>query len=198
MPELLKLLRNFIGLQFSITEYKHQLQVVQVNKSCHHFHLLNLVHLEKGEAVFQDAGILHAYLEGKNVEIMANSDNVLRGGLTNKHIDVAELMKHVKFEPVEPFIIHPEQKLNGEEVYKTPARDFELSCFRLGPNEETEFLSQTLDILLLLEGVVFLKQGETRLELQKGEAAVVLGCDTHIRAKENAFLFRATTPVHSP
>jgi mannose-6-phosphate isomerase len=46
------------------------------------------VHLEKGEGIFQTAGVPHAYLQGQNVEVMASSDNVLRGGLTNKHIDV--------------------------------------------------------------------------------------------------------------
>ena len=61
--------------------------------------------LQPGQAVYQDAGLPHAYLEGQNVEIMSNSDNVLRGGLTPKHVDVKELMKHVKFEPTIPNII---------------------------------------------------------------------------------------------
>ena len=51
-------------------------------------YLLNLVHLQPGQGTFQPAGVLHAYLEGVNVELMANSDNVLRGGLTTKHVDV--------------------------------------------------------------------------------------------------------------
>jgi mannose-6-phosphate isomerase len=176
----------------------------KVDRGIFSIYLLNLVHLQKGEAVFQDAGILHAYLEGQNVEIMANSDNVLRGGLTSKHIDVEELMKHVKFEPVQPFIIHPRENLNGEEVYTTPSDDFELSCFKLGAGEQTEFISETADILLLLEGSVSLAERRAdgkinkveSIELQRGEAAVVLACHTHIDAKESAILFRATTPVH--
>ena len=75
------------------------------------------MYLKKGEAVFQGAGILHAYLEGQNVEIMANSDNVLRGGLTPKHVDVAELMKHVIFEPVDPNIIHGKPVSAAENVF---------------------------------------------------------------------------------
>jgi mannose-6-phosphate isomerase len=55
-------------------------------------YLLNLVHLRPGQGTFQPAGVLHAYLEGVNVELMANSDNVLRGGLTTKHVDVPELL----------------------------------------------------------------------------------------------------------
>lgn len=175
----------------------------KIDRGIFSIYLLNLVHLQKGEAIFQGAGILHAYLEGQNVEIMANSDNVLRGGLTNKHVDVKELMKHVLFEPIAPFIIHPEENLNGEEVYLTPAGDFELSCFKLGNGEQTEFVSETADILLLLEGSVNLMErdpagkikSENALSLVKGESAVVFACHTHIVAKENALLFRATTPV---
>ena len=174
-----------------------------IDRGIFSIYLLNLVHLQKGEAVFQDAGILHAYLEGQNVEIMANSDNVLRGGLTKKHIDVSELMKHVLFEPIEPLIIHAAEKLNGEEVYPTPSKDFELSCFKLGPGEQTEFVSETADILFLLEGAVSLAETETygkvrtdkSIDLGKGESAVVLACHTHIKAMEDSILFRATTPV---
>ena len=176
----------------------------KIDRGIFSIYLLNLVHLQKGEAVFQDAGILHAYLEGQNVEIMANSDNVLRGGLTNKHIDTKELLKHVKFESVQPFIIHPVENLNGEEVYPTSAGDFELSRFHLEAGEGTQFVSETADILLLVEGAVLLMEtdeaGVIRKErsvlLQKGESAVVFACHTHVKATEAALLFRATTPIH--
>ncbi len=62
-------------------------------------YLLNLVHLHPGEGTFQPAGTLHAYLEGANVELMANSDNVLRGGLTPKHVDAQGLLDTLTFEP---------------------------------------------------------------------------------------------------
>jgi mannose-6-phosphate isomerase len=134
---------------------------------------------------------------------MANSDNVLRGGLTTKHVDVQELMKHVRFEPIAPFIIHPQENLNGEQVYLTPAGDFELSCFHLEKGEQTEFVSETADILLLIEGSVKLEErdedGKIRNEavvmLEKGESAVVFACHTHIHATQNVLLFRATTPL---
>ena len=61
-------------------------------------YLLNLVHMRPGQGTFQPAGVLHAYLEGVNVELMANSDNVLRGGLTTKHVDVPELLNILTFE----------------------------------------------------------------------------------------------------
>ena len=68
-------------------------------------YLLNLVHLRPGQGTFQPAGVLHAYLEGVNVELMANSDNVMRGGLTTKHVDVAELLKILTFEGGTPEVI---------------------------------------------------------------------------------------------
>src|SRR4029453_9451423 len=96
----------------------------------------NLVNLQPGDTIFQDAGIPHAYLEGQNMEIMANSDNVLRGGLTVKHIDVPELMKHIRFEATEPKIIHPVKRVNSaEEIYETPAADFQLSRILLTPHQ---------------------------------------------------------------
>ncbi|MGZ3940605.1 MAG: mannose-6-phosphate isomerase, class I, partial [Flavisolibacter sp.] len=77
----------------------------RVDRGIFSIYLFNLVHLKEGEGIFQASGLPHAYLEGQNVEIMANSDNVLRAGLTDKHIDVAELLKHVKFETTIPNIL---------------------------------------------------------------------------------------------
>jgi len=73
-------------------------------------YFFNLLRLEEGQGIFQPEGLPHAYLEGQNVEIMANSDNVLRAGLTDKHIDVPELLKHVKFEPTYPNILEGDGK----------------------------------------------------------------------------------------
>ena len=98
-----------------------------IDRGIFSIYLFNLVHLLPEQAVFQDAGLPHAYLEGQNVEIMSNSDNVLRGGLTPKHVDVKELMKHVKFEPTVPNIITGKPVDLQEVVYQTPAPDFELS-----------------------------------------------------------------------
>ncbi len=99
-------------------------------------YFFNLVHLQEGEGIFQDAGIPHAYLEGVNVELMANSDNVFRGGLTPKHIDVPELMQHLVFDPVTPHVLQGEALSEAEEVYKTPAPDFELRRLDLKPDQQ--------------------------------------------------------------
>ncbi|MBK8870498.1 MAG: mannose-6-phosphate isomerase, class I [Elusimicrobia bacterium] len=88
--------------------------------------LLNLVKLKPGEALYLPAGVLHAYLEGTAMEIMANSDNVLRGGLTPKHVDVPELLKTVVFEGALPEVLSPRAVRGAESVYRTGAAEFEL------------------------------------------------------------------------
>jgi mannose-6-phosphate isomerase len=83
--------------------------------------LLNCVRLTPGEAVFLGAGNLHSYLQGTGVEIMASSDNVLRGGLTPKHVDVPELLRTVDTTPLDDPIVRPR---DGH--YDTPAPEFHL------------------------------------------------------------------------
>lgn len=168
-----------------------------IDRGIFSIYFLNLVQLKKGEAIFQDAGILHAYLEGQNIEIMANSDNVLRGGLTPKNIDIEELMKYVTFKPVDPWIIQGTIE-NGERVYKTPAHDFELSAFELGQGDSASFTTDTADIVLVTQGKVQVECGEQQLELGKGESAVVFGArPARLQSQLPAMLFRASVPVHN-
>jgi mannose-6-phosphate isomerase len=140
----------------------------------------------------------HAYLEGQNVEIMADSDNVLRGGLTNKHVDVKELMKHIQFEETVPVTLHPQKNNNNEEVYMTAVPDFRLTHFKLKEEDVSSFKSATGEILLLIEGKVLILSDSDELELSKGEAAFI-PVDSHITIKALAGgdLFRATVPVHT-
>ncbi|MFJ6697477.1 mannose-6-phosphate isomerase, class I [Streptomyces sp. NPDC091272] len=93
--------------------------------------LLNHVELQPGEALFLGAGVPHAYLDGLGVEIMANSDNVLRCGLTPKHVDVPELLRVVRFEATDPGVLRPEASPEGEELYDTPTDEFRLSRYVL-------------------------------------------------------------------
>jgi mannose-6-phosphate isomerase len=168
----------------------------KIDRGIFSIYFLNLIQLQKGEGIFQDAGILHSYLEGKNVEIMANSDNVLRGGLTTKNVDVKELMRHVKFEETIPVILHP-VKSGNEDVFFTAAPDFKLIHYKLKTGETTSFHSATAEILLLIEGKVLLQAASEQLNLLKGEASfIVSGTNTAIRAEVDAEFFRATVPVH--
>ena len=157
-------------------------------------YFFNLVELKKGEGVFQDAGVPHAYLEGQNVEMMSNSDNVLGGGLTVKHIDVPELMKHVRFEAVDPVILRPMEN-NGEEmVYDTPVDDFILSSFRLKKGEKSAFSTTSVDIILQIEGKISLQESGREINLSEGEAALILP-ESHVQLKseQDSLVFRATS-----
>jgi mannose-6-phosphate isomerase len=140
----------------------------------------------------------HAYLEGRNIEIMASSDNVLRGGLTTKHIDVPELLKHVKCEPTYPNIIKGEMR-NGERVYKTPAPDFELSLFNMQEGDELSFMANTAEILLLAEGEVTASDGSNKVTLKPGSPSAVVfpGDKIGLKSAGNSLLFRASVPVHN-
>lgn len=169
-----------------------------IDRGIFSIYLFNIVYLQKGEAVFQDAGILHAYLEGQNVEIMANSDNVLRGGLTPKHIDVAELMKHVIFEPVEPNIIHGRAVSSSEKVFSTPAPDFELSKITLAAGELYSLNIVSADIFLVLDGKVEVNPSHGNSSFSKGETFLSInGSTISIMAITDAVIYRASVPGRS-
>lgn len=160
-------------------------------------YLFNVVNLHPGEAIFQDAGILHAYLEGQNMEIMANSDNVLRGGLTNKHIDVSELMKHVKFEPIVPKVIKAVPgRAKGEEIFPTPVNDFELHRLSLKAGEPISVPTTTADIFFVYEGSAEATAGNDKVSLWKGEALLAkAGTEVQFTTGEKAVIFTATVPA---
>lgn len=174
----------------------HFSQQGHIDRGIFSIYLFNLVHLQAGQAIFQDAGVPHAYLEGQNVEIMASSDNVLRGGLTSKHIDVTELLKHVKCEATHPDIL-PGLKKQGAWVYETPAPDFELSRYVLIAGEEISFTTHTTEIILLTEGGIKCNSGDAVVDLGIGQLAAVAfaGQAVKIFAVRNAQVYRASVPV---
>ena len=172
-------------------------QPAKIDRGIFSIFFFNLLRLKKGEGVFQDAGVPHAYLEGQNVEIMANSDNVLRGGLTRKHIDVKELMKHIKFEETIPNILIP-QKINDEEIYRTAAPDFKLSRFGLYKEDSSSFVSATGEIILAMEGKLLISSDTNQLEIDKGEAAFIISHrKISLTALSHSSMYRASVPVHN-
>jgi mannose-6-phosphate isomerase len=183
---------DFWAARAALTFNEHELY----DRGIFSIYLLNLVHLQPGEAIFQDAGILHAYLEGQNMEIMANSDNVLRGGLTPKHIDVNELMKHVTFRAHTPQIIKGSKVGEYEEVFTSPAPDFELSRVVLEKGQIAEMTSITTEIFIVMRGVVSMKEKAAgEILLSRGDAAVAFDDATiTISANEPAELYRASVP----
>lgn len=99
--------------------------------------LMNLVTLRRGEGLFVPAGVLHAYLEGLGVELMAASDNVLRGGLTPKHVDAAELVSVLDPAPGLPPVIRPRDLGDGVRAYDVPIADFALYAVTPGEAHAT-------------------------------------------------------------
>ena len=160
-------------------------------------YLLNLVRLQPGEATYQSAGTLHAYLEGVNVELMANSDNVLRGGLTPKNVDVTELMRVLRFDEGKVDIIHGRDAGNGETVFATPAAEFELS--RIQCSKDKGYHSGTRtgpDILIVMEGQVTATADADKLQINKGEPFFASqDCSYEITSQsEIAVVFKASVP----
>jgi mannose-6-phosphate isomerase len=133
---------------------------------------LNLVTLRRGEAMNIPAGILHAYVRGFGVELMANSDNVLRGGLTPKHIDIGELTAILRFAPFTPEILKPAAAGDGLEAYPSPFGEF--SLYRLHGREGAAFPFPLRGpaILLILEGELTVPA--EKLRLKRGESAFVV------------------------
>jgi mannose-6-phosphate isomerase len=134
-------------------------------------YLLNLVHLRAGQGTFQPPGTLHAYLEGANVELMASSDNVLRGGLTPKHVDARELLRTLTFESGMPGLIEGTARSPTERVYPAPVEDFILSKIEVGPGRPHETgSSHGPECLLVTEGPAIARTASRTLELPRGAA----------------------------
>jgi mannose-6-phosphate isomerase len=162
--------------------------------------LLNRVSLSPGEAIYLPAGNLHAYLQGVGVEVMANSDNVLRGGLTPKHVDVPELLRVLDFTPTSEAALRTEMISDGIElVYRTPADEFAASVLRV----DGEQLKHEIDapcrhdgpqILVCTEGSAVVHAKSGALTVRRGTATWVAADDGPIRlnASEPTRIFRAT------
>lgn len=138
---------------------------------------LNLVELEADQAIYLDAGILHAYLRGAGLEIMASSDNVLRGGLTDKHIDVDELCSILRAEPSTPEVLSARAVDDRLRVYDTPAAEFRLGRIDLdeGVYERARAGSAGPAIALSLAAQCRLTDPRTGdlVRLERGDAAII-------------------------
>ncbi|MBN1465243.1 mannose-6-phosphate isomerase, class I [candidate division KSB1 bacterium] len=167
------------------------------DRGLYSIYLLNLLHLNPGESTFQNVGLPHAYLFGTTMELMANSDNVLRGGLTTKYIHVDELLKTIIFDSGSPKISTGEAVSYAERVYRTAAQDFELSKLTLYAGETfTNANAEGPEILLLLNGKASVDCNEAKQIFDRGEAFFSPATtDYHITALNDAILFRAKTPL---
>jgi len=157
--------------------------------------LLNPVTLRPGEALFVPAGTVHSYLQGVAVEIMANSDNVLRAGLTAKHIDVPELLANLDAVAAPPIRIAPERVFTSTEIYYAPVDDFELSVTRLTDEGVVRIRGRGPRVLLCLEGEVEVRTDErVALLLTRGQAAFAPAGEGVVHASGDGVLVQADVP----
>ncbi|MDG4793177.1 mannose-6-phosphate isomerase, class I [Micromonospora sp. WMMD1082] len=135
--------------------------------------LLNRVRLAPGEAIWMPAGNLHAYLRGTGVEVMAASDNVLRGGLTPKHVDVAELLRVLRFEVLDQPVVAPRAVADGVVTWPVPVDDFALH--RVTVDERRPEVTLTVPgprVVLCASGRITVSDGLAAVTLGSGRAAV--------------------------
>ncbi len=160
---------------------------------------LNLICLEPEQAVFLPAGEPHAYLEGVGIELMANSDNVLRGGLTSKHVDVPELLRTLTFRSCSPSVLLPRKYSETEWVYETPAAEFCLSQIRITEKQpHTASSSRSVDILLCTAGNMTITGADSHdhpLVLDRGKSAMLPAIMGSYRLQGNGVCYKASTPV---
>lgn len=142
--------------------------------------LMNQVTLSPGEAIFLPAGNLHAYISGLGVEVMAASDNVIRGGLTKKHIDTAELMKILTFEELSNPLVQPRRVAHGMIEYPTAATAFRIYRAEVsGSNLFADLELPDSGIVLCIDGEVALSTSTGEREILKAsEAAFISTCKT--------------------
>lgn len=159
---------------------------------------LTMIQLEPHSAMFLSPGRMHAYLKGVGIELMANSDNVLRGGLTGKHMDVEELMRAVSFESSPIEILRPVAKNDWESVYPTNGEEFILS--RIQTNNQTKYRrteNHGLEILLCMNGSATITQGteKTLLNIEKGSSVLIPANAGAYEISGEAFFFKASIPA---
>jgi mannose-6-phosphate isomerase len=153
--------------------------------------MCNHLKLAPGEAVFLPAGNLHAYLSGAGIEVMANSDNVLRGGLTGKHVDLAALMEVLDFTDGMVPTLQPVPGPGGMR-YPVPVEDFDLTRADVREDAPATLTTPGPQVVLCTEGRAVLASADGELDLVKGRSAFV-PAGAPVSARGDAVLYRATT-----
>ncbi|WP_298460458.1 mannose-6-phosphate isomerase, class I [uncultured Cellulomonas sp.] len=156
--------------------------------------LLNPVSLQPGEALFVPAGGVHAYLGGLGVEVMANSDNVLRAGLTAKHVDVDELLECVDYVAAPPIRTAPEVFHGATRVFYAPVDDFELSITDLDDDGVHPLPGRGPRVLLCLDGVVTVSSAGHSVRLERGGSVFVPAAEGSLTACGAGTLVQADVP----
>jgi len=157
--------------------------------------IMNVMYVPKGGVVYQDTGIPHAYLEGQNIELMANSDNVIRCGLTHKHVDIKELLSIANFDPVTPMTVTGQPSHDGGTDYIVSTDDFQLREYHLEkgqslttPDEEGACIFLILSGELKLENQQHYSKAGSAFYQRPGEVNV-------IHATSDVVLYRASASI---
>jgi mannose-6-phosphate isomerase len=154
--------------------------------------LLNRVTLRRGEALFLDAGNIHAYLAGLGIELMVASDNVLRGGLTSKHVDIAELIEVLDFTPIEPPVLPAVQVSPGVVEYRPPVPDFTL--FRVEKATDAALVPLDGPAIVLAEGAAIDVAGiGGHARVERGDAVFVSPDERTLEVHGDGIAWIATT-----
>lgn len=174
--------------------FENDKEIEDIDRGIYSIYFFNIVNVKEGEGIFQGSGLPHAYLEGQNVELMANSDNVLRGGLTPKHIDVPELMKHTTFEGIVPNIMKGESLSKNEKKYPCPVPDFGIHKLDIKTNEVIQAKTSSLEVWTVIKGSATIA-GSNSLNVCKGQSFAVLPNESFtITATNDALLYKAFVP----
>jgi mannose-6-phosphate isomerase len=162
--------------------------------------LLNRISLQPGEAVYLPAGNVHAYLHGLGVEVMASSDNVLRGGLTPKFIDVPELLRTIDFQPVAVPMLPADRTVMDQELFRPPFEEFQLQRIELAPDAGPVPLAQSgAAVVIVVAGDIYLDSPKGDLRLSRGGSAFLAAAEAPVNvhpvagSTETALAFAVTT-----
>ena len=157
--------------------------------------LLNPVTLQPGDAMFVPAGGVHSYLHGLGIEIMASSDNVLRAGLTSKHVDVDELLRNVDYVAAPPIRIAPEIFHRATKVFYAPVDDFELSVTTIDDDLVHPLPGRGPRILLCLDGELSMRStSDETVRLRQGQSIFVPACDGDLTVQGSGTVVQADVP----
>ena len=157
---------------------------------------LHLIELRPGEAMFTGPGVLHAYLAGVGIELMANSDNVVRGGLTDKHVDVAELLGVLRFETDPPRLLEATD-IPGGRRFETVAEEFALEVVEVTASGAHRRRADGVEILLCSRGAGVIREAGSPAEtaFARGDSFLVPATVPGYRIEGSATLFRASVPL---
>lgn len=160
---------------------------------------LHLIELRPGQAIYTGPGILHAYLRGVGIELMASSDNVLRGGLTSKHVDIPQLLAVLSFEPTAPKPLSPHRE-GGAVCFLTPEGELALTVIDVSPGKPYENpVVSGAEILLCHRGHGMIESPGSKngLTFGQGEALLVPAVAERYRILGDGSLFRASSTVRA-